>query len=148
MPGYPSFFNPEYEALLLQVSQKMIEQKSPFEIKTELDINETTFRNAMAEVRRRWQERQLSNMEDWIDQELARLAELEKELWPLVRSGALRAFDSMVLIIRERAKLLGLNAPKKVDITVRIRQMAIENGMDPDEAVREADRLLKSGQLE
>lgn len=38
---------------------------------------------------------------------------------------------------------LGMFAPK-VDVTAWIREMAIKEGMDPDEAVREAQAILDS----
>lgn len=44
--------------------------------------------------------------------------------------------------IERRCKIWGLDAPVKIDITERIRQLAAESGLDPDDAVREAERVL------
>ena len=47
------------------------------------------------------------------------------------------------MIMDRRAKLLGLDAPQKVDHEHRIRMLAEANGFDPDEAVEEARRVLR-----
>ena len=49
--------------------------------------------------------------------------------------------------IDRRCKLLGLDAPSKIDIEVRLRKIAEENGLDPDAAVKEAMQILASGGL-
>jgi len=41
------------------------------------------------------------------------------------------------------SKLLGLDAPIRIDIEHRIREMALQEGLDPDEAVEEARAIIK-----
>ena len=47
--------------------------------------------------------------------------------------------------IERRCALLGLDAPTKIDIETRIRAAATEMGLDPDDAVQEAQRIISAG---
>lgn len=54
-----------------------------------------------------------------------------------------QAIDRILKIMDRRAKLLGLDAPQKIDITSYIREQAIAEGYDPDEAVRDVEEFLR-----
>ncbi len=41
------------------------------------------------------------------------------------------------------SKLLGLDEPKKIDITQQLRDRAVAEGLDPDQAVRDAQQFLR-----
>ena len=56
------------------------------------------------------------------------------------------ALDRVLRIEQRRAKLLGLDAPDKVDIEWRIRLMAKSLGLDEEAAVEEAQRVIREGQ--
>lgn len=62
-----------------------------------------------------------------------------------VRAAAWEAGDFNVIIraLKQEAELLGLNAPTKMDIELRIRQHARSLGFDEDEAVREAQSIIE-----
>jgi len=55
----------------------------------------------------------------------------------------LQAIIALVRIVAEINKLTGAYEPLKLDITDRIRELAKAEGMDPDEAVREAQRIME-----
>lgn len=76
--------------------------------------------------------------------ELERLDKILTALWPAAIAGKWLAIDRVLLIMERRARLLGLDAPTKVDITQRIREVAEEAGLDPDEAVKEAMAIVTS----
>lgn len=76
--------------------------------------------------------------------ELERLDKMLLGLWPQATKGQWQAVDRVLSIMERRAKLLGLDAPTKIDITQHIRQVAEEVGIDPDEAVKEAERIVAS----
>ena len=59
------------------------------------------------------------------------------------RDGNARFLEGVQWCIDRRIKLLGLDAPIKVDITERIRERAIAAGLDPDRAVAAAERILR-----
>ena len=75
--------------------------------------------------------------------QLARLEDAVKAIWPRAMAGDLGAVDRLVKILEREAKLMCLDQPAKIDITARVRQMAIDNGLDPDEAVETARRIIK-----
>lgn len=50
--------------------------------------------------------------------------------------------------IDRRIKLLGLDAPIKIDIAEKVRAVAREMGIDEDEAVKEAQRIIQAGRSE
>jgi hypothetical protein len=75
---------------------------------------------------------------------LLRLDALLRAQWKKATAGDERATAAALKILERQSKLLGLDAPARIDITARIRQMAIEEGLDPDEAVEEARRIVKA----
>lgn len=77
--------------------------------------------------------------------ELERLDKMLAGLWPQAIKGHTFSVDRVLAIMDRRAKLLGLDAPLKIDIEQRIRQDAESMGLDPDEAVREAQGILHAG---
>lgn len=54
-----------------------------------------------------------------------------------------KAANRVLQVSRRRSELLGLDAPKKIDITTQIREMAIAEGLDPDQAVRDAESIIQ-----
>ena len=75
--------------------------------------------------------------------ELGRLDKLLRAQWDKAMAGDLGAVQAVLRIMDRRATYLGLDAPQKVDIEAHIRQVAEEEGMDPDEAVRIADDVIR-----
>ena len=51
------------------------------------------------------------------DLEVARLDDMLLSVWPQVRQGNLGAIDRVLRIMERRAKLLGLDAPTRVNVT-------------------------------
>jgi hypothetical protein len=50
--------------------------------------------------------------------------------------------DRVIALIDRKAKLLGMDAPTKVNIVDDIRRRAIEEGLDPEAAIIEATRII------
>lgn len=50
-------------------------------------------------------------------------------------------------IMERQAKLLGLDAPVKIDVESRLRAIAEAEGLDPDAAVKEVERLMQEMKL-
>lgn len=73
---------------------------------------------------------------------LERLDRMLAACWGKAIGGDLLAVDRVLKIEERRAKLLGLDAPDRVDILVRVRLMAQSLGLDPEAAVAEAERLV------
>lgn len=140
--------DPRVEAFLVSVSELMLQHKSGTVIARELDVKYELAKKAMAEVRRRWQIRTITNYDDMVAEQIKRYDRVEESLWQRAVAGDLGVVDRLIALWDQRNRVMGLYAPKTVDITVRIRDMALRYGLDPDEAVREASKFLKSGAIE
>lgn len=79
--------------------------------------------------------------------ELLRLDQMLIAIWPKISEAGVtladrvRAIDAVLRIMDRRAKMLGIDAPTRVDITDELRRMAHDAGLSDDDtelAVREA----------
>lgn len=75
--------------------------------------------------------------------ELDRLDLVVKVLMPKVVAGDLQAIDRLLRVMERRAKMQGLDAPTKIDITAELERMAKDAGLS-DEDTREAVRYAQS----
>ena len=75
-----------------------------------------------------------------------RLDRLLFAVWQKALGGDLAAIAMALRIEERRARLLGLDAPDKIDIEWRIRLMAQSLGLDADAAVAEAQRVIRESQ--
>ena len=80
-------------------------------------------------------------------QELARLDRLTLTHWPAAIKGDHRATAVVLQIMDRRIRLLGLDAPQRIDITGWIREMAAAEGLDADQAVRDAEAFVRDSRL-
>lgn len=83
--------------------------------------------------------------------ELERLDSMLNALWPgIMRQDAYtpRAVEVALKVMDRRAALLGLDAPKQVEdhrtvtLTILADRLASENGLNKDEVIAEAERLV------
>lgn len=56
-------------------------------------------------------------VEELVTLELARLDEMTLALWPGVKRSDVKAIEKMLAVMERRARLLGLDAPKRTEIT-------------------------------
>jgi hypothetical protein len=75
--------------------------------------------------------------------ELGRLDQLLSALWDKAIAGDVRAVDRVLAIMARRSALLGLDQPRRIDLTRRLREAAEREGLDPDAAVEEAARIIQ-----
>jgi len=125
-------------------------------------------------IQREWRESRLQAIDALKAVELAKIDELERTYWiawersrqEAVRTRTARrgegepyasierenpVGDPRFLVgvqwcIERRCKLLGLDAPTRVDITARLRELALAEGLDPDEAEREALAAVRAAE--
>jgi hypothetical protein len=80
--------------------------------------------------------------------ELERLDALHAAVWPAAIRGNLRAVDRVLKIMKRRAALLGLDAPKKhhnaaaTTMAAMAERMAADMGLDVTSVLAEARRIL------
>ena len=112
-------------------------------IAIELGVSRTSVRNYVHRVLDRLANESKALAERYRNLHLARLQDATFAIWPAVKRGDSNAILSLLRIMEREARLLGLDAPQKIDIEQRIRLIAEREGLDPDEAVREAYRVLR-----
>jgi hypothetical protein len=67
--------------------------------------------------------------------EVARMDAMLDGLWPKVLDGNPRAVEVAIKVLERRARLLGLDAPQKINIEQVIAETADRFGLTPDERV-------------
>lgn len=79
--------------------------------------------------------------------ELQRLERLLMAYWPRAirkRAPDVHAAKMCLDILTRRARMLGLDAPVKVDITDLVREVALAAGLDPTAMISEASHVVKN----
>ena len=127
-----------------QVAALLMARRSQREIAKSLNTPLTTIHRDIEALRMEWRADRMVAADQVISEELQRLAFAEKAIMPAVSRGDLMAIDRLLRVMERRAKLLGLDAPKRYEITDSIRRLAEESGLDPDEMVREAEQIMRS----
>jgi hypothetical protein len=69
------------------------------------------------------------------DMEVARMDVMLKSLWPGVLKGNARTVEVAIKVLERRAKLLGLDAPIKINIEQIVNEAAERYGLTEDEKV-------------
>jgi hypothetical protein len=77
------------------------------------------------------------NLEELRDIELDRLDRLQMGVWAKALNGDIRALDSVLRIIDRRARLLGLDAPKELNVKAEV------STYDPNTIDAEVLRLIQ-----
>jgi hypothetical protein len=118
------------------------------EMAEQLGVAPSTISEDVKVIRERWRERATAEYSSHLAEELAKLDLLEHELLPKALSGGpgggmnLRAVDRVLAIRDRRARMLGLDAPSKVEATLKVELLVravedtlVELGID-DSQVR------------
>ena len=79
--------------------------------------------------------------------ELARLDRLMRAHWSAAIEGDTKATAMVLQIMDRRARYLGLDSPQKIDLTASIREMAEREGIDVDQAVKDAEAIVRGAKL-
>lgn len=118
---------------------------STIEIAQELELHVRTVDDHLRKARQDMDATRY--LEGHVNLSLDRCELLWKWAYPMAKSGddgkPDREWINTLLRIEEsKRKLLGLDAPKKVDVRVGVRQWAEDNGFDPDDVEMVAPTLL------
>jgi len=149
----------EIELRRTRVTQMYLRGISLGEIAQEMGIEISSIRQDLALVKDRWIGAAVMDMDLLVHEEIAKLSYLESVYWaaweksadPTGAHAKQRKYSvagdpaflqGVYMCIDRRIKLLGLDAPIKIDVTEHVRAMAIAAGLDPDEAVMEAEKVI------
>lgn len=72
----------------------------------------------------------------------ARIEALIFGLWRAAVAGDPASVSQLVRLFERQARLLGLDGPIKIDIDQRVMEVAIREGIDPNEALATVHRIL------
>lgn len=82
-----------------------------------------------------------------LELELTRLDDAQAAIWPAVRRGDLQAINTFLRISERRAKVTGIEAPQRVEVTQVPREaaaaIAADFGLNADEVIAEAERIVR-----
>lgn len=126
-----------------EVADRLLRCMSLRQIARDIGTSLATVQRDVVAVRAEWRAQRLAAMDQRGAEDLARVNEVMKAIWPRVVAGEPAMIDRFLALLRYRADVLGLNATTKVDIEVHIREMAEREGLDPEEAVRDAVRIMR-----
>jgi hypothetical protein len=144
----------------VQVAEMMTSHHTYREMAERLNVASSTISDDVKAIREQWRERTVSDYGAFLAEEMAKLDQLEWKVLPQALTGDmnLRAVDRELGIRDRRARLLGLDSPSRVEVHMRVEQVAkaielvvIEMGMDPDAVrpilgakLRELDAISKN----
>lgn len=159
------------EIALAEVAAYYLSGVSQHQIAERQGVTRSQVQYDLRILRTRWHEAALRDFDERIAEELAKIDNLEREYWdawerstgrasavtrerggapelPMSAAAARSKGNPGFLVgvqwcIDRRIKLLGIDAPVKVDITERVRAFALAQGFDPEEAVTEAQRIVR-----
>lgn len=88
--------------------------------------------------------------ERWQAEALADTKPIKAELWAELREVRRQAWESgdlttVLRALKQEAELLGVDAPTKIDLVAYVRELATREGLDPEEAVAMAERIVREG---
>ncbi|MHB8491191.1 MAG: hypothetical protein ACYDA6_03110 [Solirubrobacteraceae bacterium] len=126
----------------------MLARVSQREIAVLLKVSPATVNLDVKAMRQEWQREAALDIEEWRAQELASLA-ADEQAWRARMAQAgdnlplrLQIYDRVFRIGERRARILGLDQPVRIDIDMLIRQLAVQMGYDPEEAVATAAEVI------
>ncbi len=74
--------------------------------------------------------------------ELVRLDQLVRAYWARAASGDLEAAAFVLKVLERRAKMLGLDSPKRIDVRALVAEWAESEGLSADDVLDVAVRFL------
>lgn len=111
--------------------------------KTDKPYDLTTINRDLQAIREEWHSEAVADIEQHIATMLAEIREVRRRAW------AAQDLDTVLKALKQERDLLGLDAPKRVDIrhelTEKARQFALEWGLDEAEVLAEAELILRAG---
>lgn len=134
------------EARRAVVAQLVLGHFSVRAIAADIGVSKSQIQRDIEALRLEWQESRRAAVDAQVAEDLQRLTALERTLWPGALRGDLAAMDRLLRIQERRSRLLGLDAPAKVELDVMLRnaaqRVAEEEGLDVNEVMEAIDALF------
>lgn len=115
----PAWKREEIEARRARVAKLRLAHRTQAEIAREVGCDASTVSRDLHWLRSEWSARARASIEEWVEEELAKLAAMERPLLDrAMADGDGSAVDRVLRIMDRRAKLLGLDRPAAHEHTV------------------------------
>lgn len=115
---------------------------TPADISRELGIPEHVASRYVLEELTRLEATAITSADLLRRMQVVRLESYLRALAPRLRAGDARAIEVALKLDERFARLYGLDAPAKVNLEVRLRDLARTHGLDEDELIQEAFLVL------
>ena len=119
------------------------EGKSFRQIAMNHDVSSSTVSSDIKAFVRELKEEGLRHVEEYRIVHQERIAVAVSAIWDRVLEGKMDAINTLIRLLERESRLLGLDAPTKVDITAKIRALAVGEGIHEDEAYEIAEGVYK-----
>ncbi len=158
----------------VEIARRYCHGETQIDIAAYLEVSQQQISYDLKAVQREWKDQRIKELDIHKWRELAKIDELERTYWDAwmrsqtehvrTRSRQQTGGDILASIEREnpigdprflvgvawcierRCKLLGLDEPLRIDITDRLRELALAAGLDPDEAEQEAKSAVRAAE--
>jgi DNA-binding transcriptional MocR family regulator len=128
------------------VAQLILAHMSVRQMAAHLNVSPATVQKDINVLRREWQQQRLEAMDQAGAEELQRLIAIERLLWPLIfgRTHDLQALDRLFKVYERRAKLLGTDAPTRIEhlLTQEAERLAADLGLNVADLIADAEAIL------
>lgn len=101
-----------------KVAELRLQHWTETEIAEALGVSQPTISRDLAHIRDEWREERVRSYDDWVAEELAKLAVLERTLLPEAILEGGQAVDRVLSVMDRRARLLGLDKPQLHEHTI------------------------------
>lgn len=121
MEAHPITLTPKREELATRrrkVAELRLQHWTESEIAEALGVSQPTISRDLAHIRDEWREERVRSYDDWVAEELAKLAALERTLLPEAILEGGQAVDRVLSVMDRRARLLGLDKPQLHEHTI------------------------------
>lgn len=132
-----------------QVAALLRQGYREIQIARQLGVAPSTVSKDATRLRAEWRQLRDRDRDAWIETELAKLDAAEAEAWRFVAEGGrprLFGLDRVLAVMDRRARLLGLDAPTKIDIAQSVKDraeaVAREHDLDVAEVMAEMEAVL------
>jgi IS30 family transposase len=89
-------------------------------IAEQLDVNQSTISRDIKAIEARWAESAVQDIAAAKGQDIERIERLISALWSDALKGKWLATDRVLALMQHRAKLLGLEAPERIDLSGKV----------------------------
>ena len=144
METHPIHLTPKREELATRrrkVAELRLQHWTESEIAEALGVSQPTISRDLAHIRDEWREERVRSYDDWVAEELAKLAVLERTLLPEAILEGGQAVDRVLSVMDRRARLLGLDKPQLHEHTI-----VTEDALDAE--IRRLEERLEQHALE